>query len=200
MKLRHLSFALLLTLPACAKQDAPAPAPAEPPAAEAPAKADAPAKAEAPAKADQPTPATADPAAIAAKPQVIQDYEAARAALADDQLEPAKQAAQKLAATASTEVSTSEGAAQTAWQDLATHAKALSAETEIEAARKTYGYVSKALLQLIAAKPDLGEGLTAFRCPMAQDYPKWVQVSDQMANPYMGKRMLQCGGKVPMKP
>jgi hypothetical protein len=35
---------------------------------------------------------------------------------------------------------------------------------------------------------------------MARGYQKWVQTGDDMANPYMGKRMLKCGGKVKLEP
>jgi hypothetical protein len=30
---------------------------------------------------------------------------------------------------------------------------------------------------------------------MAEGYQKWVQVSSEMANPYMGKKMLKCGSE-----
>jgi hypothetical protein len=30
---------------------------------------------------------------------------------------------------------------------------------------------------------------------MAKGYRKWVQADQQLANPYMGKEMLVCGGE-----
>ena len=41
-----------------------------------------------------------------------------------------------------------------------------------------------------------GEGeLTLFRCPMADDFgfDLWIQESNEIANPYMGQMMLECG-------
>jgi membrane fusion protein, copper/silver efflux system len=51
------------------------------------------------------------------------------------------------------------------------------------------------VVTLLATDKALAKGLRVFECPMVQGYRKWVQPSDEMANPYMGKKMLACGGE-----
>ncbi len=64
---------------------------------------------------------------------------------------------------------------------------------DLEALRKQFGEVSKEVVTLAAETPALQQGRHVFTCPMAKGYQKWVQLEETMANPYMGKKMLQCG-------
>jgi len=116
-------------------------------------------------------------------------YEALRARLSDDDLAGARSAAEALA-----------GAGAAGEAALKDPALAVAKTSEIEAARLSFGELSKAYLTWLAAEPERGKGLHAFRCPMAQGYKKWVQVDSAMKNPYMGKRMLECGSEVALAP
>jgi len=131
---------------------------------------------------------------------VITAYTAVRAALARDDLGAARKAAPTLAKkvrAAAPQWPTQDKASCDA---LAAAADKVVAATEIEAARIEFGAMSKALLTWIAAEGSLQHGLIAYRCPMAKGYQKWVQTGDAMANPYMGAKMLQCGGKTALVP
>ena len=63
----------------------------------------------------------------------------------------------------------------------------------IAEARDAFGEVSKDLITLLADDPDLAKGRHVFECPMAKSYPKWVQESETISNPYMGPEMATCG-------
>jgi membrane fusion protein, copper/silver efflux system len=79
--------------------------------------------------------------------------------------------------------------------ELAGSAHALAKTTSLGEARSVFATVSKHVVALIAANPSLVRGHYVFECPMVKGYNKWVQVSQDMANPYMGKAMLACGGE-----
>lgn len=145
-------------------------------------------KSEAPA-AVAPSEAAAAPAApTVERPPLVAGYEALRDRLADDDLAGAKTKAEDLAKAAASEAAVAE------------QATALTKAADIEAARRVFGDLSKAYITVLAAKPELAKDLHAFRCPMAEGYQKWVQVDTTMKNPYMGKRMLECGSKVDLVP
>ena len=79
---------------------------------------------------------------------------------------------------------------------IATAAAALKAKSgDIEEARQAFGEVSREVVALLVREPKLQEGRRVFECPMAKGYNKWVQPGDEIENPYMGARMLACGGK-----
>lgn len=79
---------------------------------------------------------------------------------------------------------------------VATAAASLKGKAEdIDAARKAFGDVSRAVVELLVRDPKLRDGRHIFHCPMADGYQKWIQTSDKIENPYMGKKMLACGGK-----
>ncbi len=125
----------------------------------------------------------------------LRSYEALRALLADDRIEPAAGPAGELAAAAA-------GAAQKAPANLREPLEKLgqravqlkeASKGDAAAARKAFGDVSQALVALLRAEPALRQGLNVFECPMAQGYKQWVQPGDKLENPYMGKSMLDCG-------
>lgn len=141
----------------------------------APVASPAPTPTVAPVASPAPTPA----AAPATASPLLDAYDAVRAKLADDQLPGDTAASLAQQATA-------------AGAD-AVHAAATQLQTiqDIEAARKQFGEVSRALIERLRSAPP--EGVYLYECPMAQGYGKWLQKQQPMANPYMGKRMLECG-------
>ena len=60
-------------------------------------------------------------------------------------------------------------------------------------ARDAFGEISRHLIALISAEPELASGHHVFECPMAKGYPKWVQQSESVSNPYLGQEMATCG-------
>lgn len=123
----------------------------------------------------QPTSATA----------MLAAYERARALLADDQMKGLPEVAREIERTAT--------AAK--FSGIATSAAKLASTNDIEAARASFGDVSRELVTVLASDKDLAKGQYVFECPMVKGYRKWVQPNQDMANPYMGKKMLACGGE-----
>ncbi len=123
-----------------------------------------------------------------AHPPLVLAYDALREALAVDDLELAKAKAKDLAALAG------------APAQVVAVASNFDKLPNIETARIAFGEVSRAYITHLAATPEVAKGLIAFRCPMAEAYQLWVQTGEPMRNPYMGKRMLECGSKVEMIP
>lgn len=154
-------------------------------------------------KSAKPAEATAEKATAekAAKPHPVLDaYEDVRVKLAADQIAEAVKASAALAAAADGAGASAKAETKPHVEALAKAAKELSGKDAANAddVRKQFGEVSRALMALLAADPSLAEGRHAFECPMAQGYKKWVQASADMANPYMGKRMLKCGSTTSM--
>ena len=195
---RTLSLTLAIAVGAVACQKSAAPAPPQPAAAGGAA---TPAVPMPPPVLAAPEPRQeADSPRLQSGIEVIAAYANVRAAFAADNLAGARKAApavaQKVRAAAAQWPATDKASCDA----LAAAADKVTAATEIEAARLEFGAMSKALLTLVAAEGSLQHGLIAYRCPMAKGYQKWVQTGDAMANPYMGAKMLQCGGKTPLVP
>lgn len=119
---------------------------------------------------------------------IANGYEIVRDALAKDDLERARKA--------STQVAKVAGEAE----PIRVAAASLGGAQDIAAARLAFGELSKAYLAWLVANPDSAKGLHAFRCPMAKGYQKWVQRTETMENPYMGQKMLECGGPTELAP
>lgn len=117
--------------------------------------------------------------------EVLAAYERVRALLADDQTTGLADASRTLEQTAT----------RASFGAIASAATKLATITEIEAARDQFGEVSRALVAVLANDKSLAKGQHVFECPMVKGYKKWVQPSQEMANPYMGKKMLACGGE-----
>lgn len=132
--------------------------------------------------------APTEAAAKVVHPPLVLAYDALREALAVDDLELAKAKAKDLALLAG------------APAPVVAVASSFDKMPNLETARVAFGEVSRAYITHLAATPDLAKGLIAFRCPMAETYQLWVQTGEPMRNPYMGKRMLECGAKVAMIP
>lgn len=137
-------------------------------------------------------PAAAASVDVTKRPPVVQGYEKLRDALAHDDLEAAKAAGVELG-KAVTDVKLDER--------IATMATGLGKAPDLASARLVFGEISRAYLTAMKDKPDLAGGqVFVFRCPMAEGYQKWVQLDETMKNPYMGKKMLDCGSKSDLIP
>jgi Cu(I)/Ag(I) efflux system membrane fusion protein len=64
---------------------------------------------------------------------------------------------------------------------------------DLKAARQAFGELSRLLILLAGADPRLAEGWHVFECPMVETFPKWMQPSAGIDNPYMGQAMPACG-------
>jgi Cu(I)/Ag(I) efflux system membrane fusion protein len=71
----------------------------------------------------------------------------------------------------------------------------VAAVDKLEAARAAFGDLSRTLVLLAACDERLAEGHHVFECPMVEGFNKWLQTNQEIANPYMGPKMLQCGSK-----
>lgn len=124
---------------------------------------------------------------------VVEAYESIRLRLANNETEGLPTAFDRLetAALGAADVVVSSTAAG--------HLKELGAASrafhgdDLQGARASFAEVSSHLVSAIVAEPSLARGLSIFECPMAEDYPKWIQASHVKANPYMGKEMQSCG-------
>jgi Cu(I)/Ag(I) efflux system membrane fusion protein len=125
---------------------------------------------------------------------VVTTYESLRADLADDNATRAPALAKKIRASS---LAASQTATTTKAQldDVTKAATALKdiAATDVPAVRLAFGELSRAMIALFVADPTLQKGRHVFMCPMAKGFQKWVQPSDKLQNPYMGKKMLECG-------
>lgn len=151
------------------------------------------------------TPATASttttasgstPATSASTPEqataMLAAYERVRVSLAADDANVAA-ASREIEAAASTAAATP-GASEH-YKAIASGAAKLATTTELRDARKAFGEISRHVVELLATDKTLAQGKFVFECPMVKGYRKWVQATADLENPYMGKRMLHCGGE-----
>lgn len=117
-------------------------------------------------------------------------YERVRRALAADDANVVD-AAREIEAAASAAAATP--GAPEHYKAIASGAATLAAATDLSGARKAFGEISRHVIELLAIDNTLAQSKFVFECPMAKGYRKWVQTSDALENPYMGKRMLHCG-------
>jgi len=126
---------------------------------------------------------------------VLDAYESIRADLASDQ-EPAASRYAELASAARRAANDYDGTtAHDSLIELANAADAAADEppTGLSDARLRFGNISEPLITFLSSQPELAEGRFLFECPMAKGYPKWVQTSEAISNPYMGTEMASCG-------
>ncbi len=151
-------------------------------------------------------PAASIPAAVVpAGPRgvVLTRYEAIRAALADDNAAAAVADLDALrTAVAALVADKAAGAA-----DLDKGVAGLTAASttkdaagavvvDIKTVRLAFGELSRGVVAVVAADATLQAARFLFECPMAKGYQRWVQTTPDMKNPYMGKRMLECGSAI----
>jgi hypothetical protein len=111
-------------------------------------------------------------------PATLASYEAVRVPLAQDRLDDARSGATALASTADPPV--------------AAAAREVAASTDVAHARLAFGNLSRAVVIALDAG-GVPDGVKAYRCPMTDAWPFWLQASAGMANPYMGTAMPTCG-------
>lgn len=146
------------------------------------------AKSAPPPSAPVPTTATSSTTAAQQSNATLEAYERIRALLADDKFDGVADTARTLEQAAKSEQGPHYAA-------IATSATKLAASADIDGARDAFGEVSKHVVALLASDPTLARDQHVFECPMVKGYNKWVQPTDDLQNPYMGKRMLACGRK-----
>ena len=135
----------------------------------------------------------AQPASVEA---VLGAYESIRALLAKDETAGDAEKAAELETAARGAAGRSSGQVEARLVALANAASALKGKAaDIGEAREAFGEVSKQVVALVSADPALQKGRHVFECPMAQGYEKWVQTKGEIENPYMGKKMLECGSE-----
>lgn len=83
------------------------------------------------------------------------------------------------------------------WAIINTRARALEEESEIEAQRYEFEFLSGAIIQLIDGFDPLSFDVYVQRCPMVRDgSADWISREAKILNPYHGDRMLTCGSVV----
>lgn len=128
--------------------------------------------------------------------RALSDYEAVRSALARDRLEGVEEPAAR--AASSLERAEAGGASVPArvrnvLAESARIARSLAEATELAAARRSFGELSRLVLVLANVDPSVLEGWHVYSCPMTKTFPKWMQPSEEHENPYMGAAMPGCG-------
>lgn len=134
---------------------------------------------------------------IAEVQKALGSYETIRAALAKDDTKDVAAAANQLAKSARAAASKVKAPSSEQLNAVATASEQLASKAsgDIGEVRKAFGELSRPVVALVSAHPELQEGRHVFECPMAEGYKKWVQTKDTIDNPYMGKSMLECGAK-----
>lgn len=140
-----------------------------------------------------PTPPAGVPADVKA---MLDAYEQVRARLAADDARGAATAARALATRAGAAADDVAASDRARVDQLATHARAIAGATELGPERRAFGEASRQLVALLGAHKQLARGRFVFECPMVKDqYPKWVQPTEDLDNPYMGPKMRACGAE-----
>lgn len=124
---------------------------------------------------------------------ILAAYERVRVLLAADEMQGVTDAAREIEAAAKTSAEAS--ATTPHFTAIASSAAKLAAASDLNGARDSFGEVSRHVIALVASDKALARGQFVFECPMVSGYKKWVQPSEDLQNPYMGKRMLACGGE-----
>jgi len=136
-------------------------------------------------------------AALEPSRSALAAYEEARDLLAEERLEGLAPRASRLAQSlelARRALPAGEEPEASRWiEEGAAAARALGEATELGEARQAFGEVSRFLVALAGADARLAEGWHVFECPMTETFPKWIQPSGEIENPYMGTAMPTCG-------
>ncbi len=131
--------------------------------------------------------------------RAMQAYESIRAKLAADTMDGVADPARAMATSLRTATTADPAAPDEARRHLLAASKiadTLTTAVDLDAARPQFGQLGDQLLALTILDPRLGQGLHVFSCPMTTGPNRWLQQSDQKANPFMGKKMPTCGDEV----
>lgn len=137
------------------------------------------------------------PAALEGLRTALAAYEESRELLASDELQGLEVRSERLARSLElAEQALADGTPSEVSRCLAeasTAARAMGTADDLATAREAFGEVSRFLIALAGADRRLAEGWHVFECPMAESFPKWMQPSQALENPYMGTAMSTCG-------
>ncbi len=134
-------------------------------------------------------------------------YEDARRMLAADELDGLPARARRLAGTLALALQAAEAVAEDERPNVdpaipfiaearrAAEGLESAAAEGLEPAREAFSEVSRFLMAVAAADPELVEGRFVYSCPMTGGFNKWMQAEEEMENPYMGTEMLTCGSE-----
>lgn len=148
------------------------------------------------------TPATSTSEALASLPEasrapfgaMMAGYASIQTALAADKTDGIAAAAPAVAGAARLLGASSAEPSKTFYAAVATEADNLAVNAaDITKARQSFGELSKAMISLLVANPDLAKGRVVVECPMTKTYKKWLQTDEKVRNPYYGATMLECG-------
>ncbi|MDA0347698.1 MAG: DUF3347 domain-containing protein [Verrucomicrobia bacterium] len=109
---------------------------------------------------------------------IIDQYEAVTEGLVQDNLDTAKNASSKLAASARDAGNPS----------IANTASKVAVAKSLEDARGAFRNLSSQVIKLSQGNSDY----TVMTCPMVEN-GRWLQSDDKVSNPYMGQKMPGCG-------
>jgi hypothetical protein len=129
---------------------------------------------------------------------VMKHYEACRVLLAGDKGEGIAACAEGMSEAAKAAESDAPESSKAHFVAVAAAADALAGEPadDLGKLRLAYGKVSEPVVALLTATPAAAKDYHVFECPMAAGYKLWAQPTDELSNPYMGTKMLKCGGEV----
>lgn len=91
------------------------------------------------------------------------------------------------------------GTAHEYWMEqlnaLQAHSKNMIGQTDIEAQRRQFDFLSQALIHTVKAFGAEGDALYVQHCPMAFDNEgaDWISDEEAIRNPYFGDKMMKCG-------
>ena len=129
---------------------------------------------------------------------VLAEYEKIRKSLAEDSLEGLEDSCDRIVAQAKKAEHAAPDQLKPKLTEVSAKATLLrqASKEDMEGARQLFGDLSRPVVDVLRSQPQLSKNLYLFECPMAQDYPFWVQQKKGIENPYMGSKMLACGASV----
>lgn len=111
-------------------------------------------------------------------PAYYSAYQRLSEALVQDNLTDAQQSADKLA----------NKAREADLPAVVDAAEKIARSDSLESARESFLALNREVVPLLKDQP----GFHVMRCPMV-DNGRWIQTGEQVRNPYIGSRMVQCG-------
>jgi Cu(I)/Ag(I) efflux system membrane fusion protein len=122
-------------------------------------------------------------------------YEDVRALLARDRLEGLAARSSRLAQAlrlAADGAEEGSPAAANLLDEAARTAASLAEAAGLATAREAFAEVSRTLIPVVGADPDLAAGRQVYACPMVEGFDRWMQPEGTPENPFMGEEMLRC--------
>lgn len=123
---------------------------------------------------------------------MVESYLDARQLLAEDRLEGVSEELAAIGQAAQPLTASNDAQVKALAQDLVNVA-AVRPE-DLESAREAFEEISDAMIELtktIQPSDAAAETLYVAYCPMVK--ASWLQATEELANPYMGQKMLKCG-------